>query len=47
MRLFAALDAPFDIIEEIDAWWQEAATHLPVGDWRDVPTKNWHVTLAF
>jgi len=47
MRLFAALDAPFDIIEEIDAWWQEAATHLPVGDWRDVPTKNWHITLAF
>ena len=47
MRLFAALDTPFDIAEEIDAWWQEAVTHLEPGDWRDVPMKNWHVTLAF
>ena len=47
MRLFAALETPFEIAEEIDAWWQEAATHLPAGDWRDVPMKNWHVTLAF
>ncbi len=47
MRLFAALDTPYDVAEEIDAWWQEAVTHLEPGDWRDVPMKNWHVTLAF
>jgi len=47
MRLFAALEPPFDIAEEIDFWWQEAVTHLEPGDWRDVPMKNWHVTLAF
>lgn len=47
MRLFAALETPDDIAEEISAWWQEAVTHLETGDWRDVPTKNWHLTLAF
>jgi len=47
MRLFAAFDTPDDIAEEIDAWWQETATHLPAGDWRDVPMRNWHLTLAF
>jgi len=47
MRLFAALETPDEIAEEIDAWWQGAATHLEPGDWRDVPIKNWHVTLAF
>lgn len=47
MRLFAALDIPFEIAEEIDAWWQEVATHFEPGDWRDVPMKNWHLTLAF
>ncbi len=47
MRLFAALDTPFTICEEIHAWWLEAAGQLPMGDWRDVPTRNWHLTLAF
>jgi len=47
MRVFAALETPYEIAEEIDAWWQEAATHLEAGDWRDVPMKNWHLTLAF
>ncbi len=47
MRLFAALETPYAITEELNAWWQEAATHLHPGDWRDVPTRNWHLTLAF
>jgi len=47
MRLFAALETPYEIAEEIDAWWQETAMHLEPGDWRDVPVKNWHLTLAF
>lgn len=47
MRVFAALDVPDEITEEIDAWWQEAVTHLEPGDWRDVPVRNWHLTLAF
>lgn len=47
MRLFAALDTPYAVTEELNVWWQEEATHLAPGDWRDVPTKNWHLTLAF
>lgn len=47
MRLFAALETPFEVCEEIHAWWLQAATQLPPGDWRDVPIKNWHLTLAF
>ncbi|MDT8375777.1 MAG: 2'-5' RNA ligase family protein [Mariprofundaceae bacterium] len=47
MRLFAALDTPDAITEEIHAWWLEAATQLNIGDWRSVPTRNWHLTLAF
>jgi 2'-5' RNA ligase len=47
MRLFAALDTPYAITEEIHAWWLEAASQLPAGDWRDIPPKNWHLTLAF
>ncbi len=47
MRLFAALETPYTITEEIHAWWLEAGGQLNIGDWRDVPTKNWHLTLAF
>jgi len=47
VRLFAALDTPYVICEQIHDWWLEAASQLPSGDWRDVPTKNWHLTLAF
>jgi len=47
MRLFAAIDTPYEIAEEIDAWWHEARGLINSSDWRDVPTKNWHVTLAF
>ena len=47
MRLFAALETPCEIAKEIDVWWQEASTHLQFGDWRSVPVKNWHLTLAF
>ena len=47
MRLFAAVDVPEDIRQEIAAWWAAACVHLPAGDWRDVAVRNWHVTLAF
>ncbi len=47
MRLFTALDVPDDIRQEIAAWWVAAGVLLPVGDWRDVAGRNWHVTLAF
>jgi 2'-5' RNA ligase len=47
MRLFSALDTPYAITEEIHAWWLEAGGQLNIGDWRDVPMKNWHLTLAF
>jgi 2'-5' RNA ligase len=47
MRLFAALETPYAITEEIHAWWLEASGQLNIGDWRDVPARNWHLTLAF
>jgi len=47
MRLFAAVDVPEDVRHEIAAWWTEACTQLPIGDWRDVAERNWHLTLAF
>jgi len=47
MRLFAALEIPADIVDDIAAWWQAACLHLPASEWRDVPPRNWHITLAF
>lgn len=47
MRLFAALDPCDDVRDEIAAWWSAACVHLPAGEWRDVPRRNWHLTLAF
>jgi len=47
MRLFAALEVPEDVCDEIAAWWSAASVHLPPGEWRDVPRRNWHLTLAF
>ncbi|MDQ6972564.1 MAG: RNA 2',3'-cyclic phosphodiesterase [Mariprofundaceae bacterium] len=47
MRLFAALDVPEEVCDEIAAWWAAACVYLPVMDWRDVPRHNWHLTLAF
>ncbi|MFQ5582706.1 MAG: RNA 2',3'-cyclic phosphodiesterase [Mariprofundaceae bacterium] len=47
MRLFAALDMPENVAEELRAWWTGACIHLDAADWRDVPSVNWHLTLAF
>ncbi len=47
MRLFAAIEIPEPVIDEIAAWWQDACLHLPAGEWRDIPKQNWHLTLAF
>jgi 2'-5' RNA ligase len=47
MRLFAALPLPRELVEAIGGWRVEACTHLPAGDWRDLPRENWHLTLAF
>jgi len=47
MRLFAAVELPEDVRQEIAAWWTAASLHLPDGEWRDVVPRNWHVTLAF
>jgi len=47
MRLFAALDLSDEAREELAEWWLEASAYLDVDDWRDVPSRNWHVTLAF
>jgi len=47
MRLFAAIEMPESVTDEIAAWWQGACLHLPAGQWRDIPRKNWHLTLAF
>ncbi len=47
MRLFAALDLPEKALEEAAAWHAAACVHLPAGQWRDLPSRNWHLTLAF
>jgi len=47
MRLFVALGLPVAALEEAAAWWPAACVHLPVGQWRDIPRRNWHLTLAF
>ncbi len=47
MRLFAALDLPAGVVEELHAWWESANADYPPGVWRDVPPRNWHLTLAF
>jgi len=47
MRLFAAIELPESVIDEIAAWWQGACLHLPAAEWRDIPKRNWHLTLAF
>lgn len=47
MRLFAALDLSDDAREALAEWWLEASAYLEVTDWRDVPSRNWHLTLAF
>jgi len=47
MRLFAALEIPFRVREELAEWWQTAARALEVHSWRLIPENNWHLTLAF
>ena len=47
MRLFVAIEMPESVIDEIAAWWQGACLYLPASEWRDLPNRNWHLTLAF
>jgi len=47
MRLFAAIEMPVSVLDEIAAWWQGACLYLPADEWRDIPKQNWHLTLAF
>ncbi len=47
MRLFAAIEIPESVVDEISTWWQGACLHLPAAEWRDIPKQNWHLTLAF
>jgi len=47
MRLFAALDLPVAVAGELHAWWVSASADYPPAVWRDVPPRNWHLTLAF
>jgi len=47
MRVFAALDLPDEVLAEAAAWHAAACAHLPAGQWRDIPSRNWHLTLAF
>ena len=47
MRLFAAIDLPESVSAEVRAWWAHAGSLLDPSEWRDVPPRNWHLTLAF
>jgi RNA 2',3'-cyclic 3'-phosphodiesterase len=47
MRLFASLAIPDEIRDELHAWWEAANAGFSPAEWRDVPPRNWHLTLAF
>jgi len=47
MLLFAAIEIPEYVRDELAVWWSEASLYLPVNEWRDVAQRNWHMTLAF
>jgi len=47
MRLFAAIELPEPVIDELHDWWQQAACHFDEESWRPVSSHLWHVTLAF
>jgi RNA 2',3'-cyclic 3'-phosphodiesterase len=47
MRLFASLAIPDEVREELHAWWEAANVDFHPAIWRDVPPRNWHLTLAF
>ncbi len=47
MRLFAAIEIPQPVQDQIELWWQEARGHLDPDLWREVPPHLWHLTVAF
>ena len=47
MRLFAAIELPDDVVDELNQWWQAAQRCLKPSDWRPVSPHLWHLTLAF
>ncbi|GAV20410.1 2'-5' RNA ligase [Mariprofundus micogutta] len=47
MRLFAALELPDHVVDELNQWWQSAQCFLKPSDWRPVSPHLWHLTLAF
>ena len=47
MRLFAAIETPDFVKDELTDWWYEVRVHLPESDWRAVAPHLWHLTLAF
>jgi len=47
MRLFAAIELPETVINELNDWWCVATTGLDMKQWRPVSPHLWHVTLAF
>jgi len=47
MRLFAAIELPEAVIDELHDWWRQAVPALDADDWRPVSPHLWHMTLAF
>lgn len=47
MRLFAALTLPDEVIDGIFEWRSRIGPVLPEAQWRLVPSRLWHLTLAF
>ncbi len=47
MRLFAAIELPDDVVDELKQWWQTAQICFKPSDWRAVSPHLWHLTLAF
>jgi len=47
MRLFAALRLPDEVSAYLAEWRRQIAPALPESQWRMVPSRLWHLTLAF
>ncbi|ATX81747.1 2'-5' RNA ligase [Mariprofundus ferrinatatus] len=47
MRLFAGIELPSNITDQLTLWWESERGYLDPDHWRPVAPHLWHLTLAF